>query len=105
MHIEKCFDLKSTPNRVLNSEQFENGDEPKKQIKVRRNSSNTGILDDAFAEGLKNSDQVSILANCLDSFKRQEKARPFIVKVPTYHVRVKVLQEKRKLKGTAKCIT
>lgn len=65
--------MKSTPNRVLNSEQFENGDEPKKQIKVRRNSSNTGILDDAFAEGLKNSDQVSILANCLDSFKRQVK--------------------------------
>ena len=73
MDIAKFFDVKSSKERVLSSEQSETGDEPKKQKEGSRNESSISTLDDVFVEGLKNLDSVLILANCLRSLKQQVK--------------------------------
>ena len=73
MEAAKFFDVKSSKERVLSSEQSETGDEPKKQKEAGRNESSTSTLDDVFAEGLKNPDCVLILANCLYSLEQQVK--------------------------------
>ena len=73
MDAAKFFDVKSSKERVLSSEQSETGDEPKKQKEASRNESSTSTLDDVFAEGLKNPDCVLILANCLRSLEQQVK--------------------------------
>ena len=48
MDIQKIFDLKSSKKRILNSEQSETGDEPKKQEEGRRNESAASPLDNDF---------------------------------------------------------
>ena len=71
MAILKLFDMKSVKNRVLNSEQSETGDEPRKQTEGSRNEFATRISDSVFVEGLKNPDCVLILPNCLRSLEQQ----------------------------------
>ena len=70
--IANFFDVKSSKKRVLASEQSETGDEPKKKIESR-NESTTSTLDDVFSKGLKNPDCVLILANFLRNFEQQVK--------------------------------
>ena len=81
--IAKLSEAKSSKKRVLSSEQSETGNEPKKQSKGSRNESATSILDDVFAEGLKNPDCVLILANCLRSLEQQVKETFDLAKKPS----------------------
>ena len=67
MDIEKISDMTPSKKRVYSSEQFETGDDPKKQREGSRNESTTSTLDHVFSKGLRKPDCVLILANCLRS--------------------------------------
>ena len=55
--------MKLSKKSVLSSEQSEIGDEPNIQKEGSRNESSTSLLDDVFAEGLKNLNCELVLAN------------------------------------------
>ena len=76
MDIAKFFDVKSSKERFLTSEQSETGDEPKKQKERSRNESSTSTLDNIFANGFNNPDCALILENCLLSLEQQVKETP-----------------------------
>ena len=73
MDIAKFFDMKSTKKSVVSSNQSGTGDEPKKLRGGSRIEYTAIILDDVFAEGLKNPDCVLMLVNCLRSLEQQVK--------------------------------
>ena len=74
--------MKSTKKSVVSSNQSGTGDEPKKLRGGSRTEYTTIILDDVFAEGLKNPDCVLMLGNCLRSLEQQVKETFDLAKKP-----------------------
>ena len=70
MDIAKCFNSSSKKRDV--SDQSCNGEEPKKVREGSLNDSNVS-LDDVFTEGLKSTDCLHVLVNCMKNIEAKIK--------------------------------